>query len=110
MRIDVVTIFGEYLTPLRESLLGKAIEAGTIEVAVHDLRHWTSDVHRTVDDAPYGGGPGMVMKPDVWGRALDEVCAGAARGTGNAGVPPTLVVPTPAGERFTQEVGSPSNG
>ena len=103
MRIDVVTIFGEYLTPLRESLLGKAIEAGTIEVAVHDLRHWTSDVHRTVDDAPYGGGPGMVMKPDVWGRALDEVCAGAA-GPGNAGVPPTLVVPTPAGERFTQAV------
>jgi tRNA (guanine37-N1)-methyltransferase len=99
----VLTIFGEYLAPLRESLLGKAIEAGTIEVAVHDLRRWTSDVHRTVDDAPYGGGPGMVMKPDVWGSAIDEVCADASD-TENPGVPPTLVVPTPAGERFTQAV------
>ena len=98
MRIDVVTIFGEYLSPLRESLLGKAIDAGTIEVAVHDLRQWTSDVHRTVDDAPYGGGPGMVMKPDVWGRALDDVCLDRGDGV------PTLVVPTPAGERFTQAV------
>jgi tRNA (guanine37-N1)-methyltransferase len=107
MRIDVVTIFGEYLAPLRESLLGKAIDAGTIALAVHDLRRWTSDVHRTVDDAPYGGGPGMVMKPDVWGRALDEICADAADVDGEAEtvvVPPTLVVPTPAGEPFTQAV------
>ncbi len=95
MRIDVVTIFGEYLAPLRESLLGRAIEAGTISVAVHDLRRWTSDVHHAVDDAPYGGGPGMVMKPEVWGRALDEVCA---EGT------PTLIVPTPAGAPFSQAV------
>ncbi len=94
MRIDVVTIFAEYLAPLRESLLGKAIGAGLIELGVHDLRAFTTDRHRTVDDTPYGGGPGMVMKPDVWGRALDAVCTPAT----------TLVVPTPAGERFTQAV------
>jgi tRNA (guanine37-N1)-methyltransferase len=91
---------------LRESLLGKAIDAGTIEIAIHDLRSWTSDVHRTVDDAPYGGGPGMVMKPDVWGRALDALRAepSGTTGTENTGAAPTLVVPTPAGERFTQAV------
>ena len=94
MRIDVITIFPEYLAPLRAALLGKAIERGTISVGVHDLRDWTHDVHRAVDDSPYGGGPGMVMKPDVWGEALDEVCAGEQ--------PPTLVVPTPAGRPFTQ--------
>jgi tRNA (guanine37-N1)-methyltransferase len=94
VRIDVVTIFAEYLAPLRESLLGRAIGAGLIELGVHDLRAFTTDRHRTVDDTPYGGGPGMVMKPDVWGRALDDLCTPAT----------TLVVPTPAGERFTQAV------
>ena len=94
MRIDVITIFPEYLAPLRESLLGKAIAAGSIAVGVHDLREHATDRHRTVDDAPYGGGPGMVMKPDVWGRALDAVCTPQS----------TLVVPTPAGEPFTQAV------
>lgn len=94
MRLDVITIFPAYLAPLRESLLGKAIADGRVELAVHDLRDWATDRHRTVDDAPYGGGPGMVMKPDVWGRALDAV----ARPTS------TLVVPTPAGRRFTQPV------
>jgi tRNA (guanine37-N1)-methyltransferase len=93
MRIDVVTIFPEYLEPLRAALLGRAIERGLIDVGVHDLREWTHDVHRAVDDAPYGGGPGMVMKPQVWGDALDEVCGPATR----------LVVPTPAGRPFTQE-------
>ena len=92
MRIDVVTIFPEYLAPLRQSLLGKAAERGLVTLAVHDLRNWTDDVHRTVDDAPYGGGPGMVMRPEPWGRALDEVREPGTR----------LVVPTPAGERFTQ--------
>lgn len=96
MRIDVITIFPEYLTPLREALLGKAIERELISVAVHDLRDWTHDVHRAVDDSPYGGGPGMVMKPQVWGEALDEVCR-----TDGAAVP-RLVVPTPAGRPFTQ--------
>ncbi|GAA0518832.1 tRNA (guanosine(37)-N1)-methyltransferase TrmD [Saccharopolyspora thermophila] len=95
MRIDVITIFPDYLNPLREALLGKAIERGRIEVAVHDLRDWTHDVHRAVDDSPYGGGPGMVMKPQVWGEALDAVC-----GTGPT---PRLVVPTPAGRPFTQQ-------
>jgi len=92
MRIDVVTIFPEYLAPLSQSLLGKAAERGLVTIAVHDLRDWTDDVHRTVDDAPYGGGPGMVMRPEPWGRALDEIRAPGTR----------LVVPTPAGERFTQ--------
>ncbi|MEU4246690.1 tRNA (guanosine(37)-N1)-methyltransferase TrmD [Amycolatopsis sp. NPDC026612] len=94
MRIDVVTIFPEYLDPLRAALLGRAIDRGLIEVGVHDLRDWTQDVHRAVDDAPYGGGPGMVMKPQIWGPALDDVCGPATR----------LVVPTPAGRPFTQEL------
>ncbi|MFV1361852.1 tRNA (guanosine(37)-N1)-methyltransferase TrmD [Mycolicibacterium elephantis] len=92
MRIDVVTIFPDYLDPLRQSLPGKAIEAGIVELVVHDLRRWTHDVHRSVDDAPYGGGPGMVMKAPVWGEALDEICSEET----------LLVVPTPAGRLFTQ--------
>ncbi|MBB3085803.1 tRNA (guanosine(37)-N1)-methyltransferase TrmD [Geodermatophilus sabuli] len=91
-RVDVVTIFPEYLAPLRQSLLGKAAERGLVSIGVHDLRQWTDDVHRTVDDAPYGGGPGMVMRPEPWGRALDAVRPPGTR----------LVVPTPAGRPFTQ--------
>ncbi|MGH3759593.1 tRNA (guanosine(37)-N1)-methyltransferase TrmD [Actinophytocola sp.] len=93
MRIDVVTIFPEYLDPLRQALLGRAIERGLLALEVHDLRRWTHDVHKAVDDSPYGGGPGMVMKPQVWGAALDELCASGR---------PRLVVPTPAGRPFTQ--------
>lgn len=99
MRLDVVTIFPEYLEPLRAALLGKAIDKGLISVGVHDLRRWTHDVHKAVDDSPYGGGPGMVMKPTVWGDALDEVL------TDEYGEPDSealLVVPTPAGVPFTQ--------
>ncbi|MFR9767306.1 tRNA (guanosine(37)-N1)-methyltransferase TrmD [Nocardia sp. SC052] len=92
MKLDVVTIFPEYLEPLRTALLGKAIDKGLISLTVHDLRRWTHDVHKSVDDSPYGGGPGMVMKPTVWGDALDEVCPDDA----------LLVVPTPAGMPFTQ--------
>jgi tRNA (guanine37-N1)-methyltransferase len=92
VRLDVITIFPEYLAPLRTALLGKAIDRGLITLSVHDLRDWTHDVHRAVDDSPYGGGPGMVMKPQVWGEALDTVCIGS----------PRLVVPTPAGRPFTQ--------
>ncbi|MBD8505508.1 tRNA (guanosine(37)-N1)-methyltransferase TrmD [Hoyosella sp. G463] len=92
MRLDVITIFPEYLGPLRESLLGKARSRGIIDIGIHDLRDWTSDVHKSVDDSPYGGGPGMVMKPTVWGPALDAVCPDDA----------LLVFPTPAGEPFTQ--------
>ncbi len=95
MRIDVITIFPAYLAPLNEALLGKAQQRGLVDVRIHDLRQWTSDVHRTVDDTPYGGGPGMVMRPEPWGLALDEVApAGAAV--------PRLVVPSPAGRPFTQ--------
>ncbi|MGH3983330.1 MAG: tRNA (guanosine(37)-N1)-methyltransferase TrmD [Pseudonocardiaceae bacterium] len=96
MLIDVVTIFPEYLTPAREALLGRAIERDLITLTVHDLRDWTHDVHRAVDDTPYGGGPGMVMRPDVWGEALDEVLGGEPV--------PRLVVPGPAGRRFTQQL------
>ncbi len=98
MRIDVITIFPEYLEPLSVSLLGKAQERGLLEVHVHDLREWTTDVHRTVDDTPYGGGPGMVMKPEPWGRALDTVAPP------DATPQPRLIVPTPSGRLFTQEV------
>jgi len=94
VRLDVVTIFPEYLQPMRTALLGRAIDRGLVELGIHDLRDWTHDVHQAVDDAPYGGGPGMVMKAQVWGAALDEVCAGEPA--------PLLVVPTPAGEPFTQ--------
>jgi tRNA (guanine37-N1)-methyltransferase len=94
MRVDVVTIFPEYFGPLDLSLIGRARAAGLLSVAVHDLRLWTHDVHRTVDDAPYGGGPGMVMRPQPWGEALDALAAGRR--------PSRLVVPTPAGVPFTQ--------
>ncbi len=142
MRLDVVTIFPDYLDPLRHALLGKAIEKGILEVGVHDLRQWATGVHQAVDDSPYGGGPGMVMKPDVWGPALDDVAAGTgpaaraaaldsavphrgqARHDELAGLPaessyadvapdgeaagdvakPLLVVPTPAGAPFTQDM------
>jgi tRNA (guanine37-N1)-methyltransferase len=98
MRIDVVTIFPDYLAPLRQALLGKAIERGQVVLGVHDLRRWTDDVHRTVDDTPYGGGPGMVMLAEPWGRALDEIVpAGTAPG-------PRLLIPSPAGRPFTQSV------
>ncbi|NUS52191.1 MAG: tRNA (guanosine(37)-N1)-methyltransferase TrmD [Nocardioidaceae bacterium] len=92
MRIDVVTIFPEYLAPLRLSLPGKAQDAGLLDIRVHDLRDWTHDRHRTVDDTPYGGGAGMVMRPEPWGEALDAL---ADEGT-------TLVVPTPSGLPFGQ--------
>lgn len=94
MKVDVVTIFPEYFTPLDLSLVGRARQAGLLQVAVHDLRRWTSDVHRTVDDTPYGGGPGMVMRPEPWGAALDAL----------AGPGSQLVVPTPAGTPLTQVI------
>ncbi|HKE51266.1 MAG TPA: tRNA (guanosine(37)-N1)-methyltransferase TrmD, partial [Actinomycetes bacterium] len=97
MRIDVITIFPEYLAPLGVSLLGKARERGVLDVHIHDLRAWTADVHRTVDDTPYGGGPGMVMKPEPLWSALTAVAE-----AGPDAVQPTLVLPTPSGRRFTQ--------
>ncbi len=99
MRVDVITIFPDYLEPLKLSLIGKARDEGLLDVRVHDLRRWTTDRHRTVDDTPYGGGAGMVMRPEPWGEALDEVAA-----PGAAGGAPHLVVPTPAGTPFTQKL------
>lgn len=95
MRIDIITIFPEYFRPLGVSLIGKAAARGDITFGVHDLRDWTHDVHRTVDDSPFGGGPGMVMKPEPWGEALAAVAA-------QDGTEPLLVIPTPAGVPFTQ--------
>jgi tRNA (guanine37-N1)-methyltransferase len=98
VRLDVVTIFPDYLAPLRISLVGKAVDSGLVELRVHDLRAHTHDRHRTVDDTPYGGGPGMVMRPEPWGEAIDSIIAS------DAGRAPRLVVPTPSGRRFTQDV------
>ena len=92
MRIDVVTIFPEFFDVLDVALLGKAREAALVETHVHNLRDWTEDVHKTVDDSPFGGGAGMGMKPDVWGKALDDVLQPGAH----------LIVPSPAGVPFTQ--------
>ena len=92
MRIDIVTIFPEFFGVLDVSLLGKARERGIIDVGVHDLRDFTHDRHRTVDDTPYGGGAGMVMRPEPWGEALDSVVSDGA----------VVIFPSPAGERFTQ--------
>lgn len=95
MRIDLITIFPDYFAPLSLSLIGKARERGLLDVRVHDLRRWTTDPHRTVDDTPYGGGPGMVMTPEPWGEVLAAVAPG-----GDAS--PRLIVPTPSGRLFTQ--------
>jgi tRNA (guanine37-N1)-methyltransferase len=99
VRIDVVTIFPDYLAPLQLSLPGKARDKGLLDIEVHDLRQWTSDRHRTVDDTPYGGGAGMVMKPEPWGQALDSVARGA-----------TIVFTTPSGEPFTQALAHELSG
>jgi tRNA (guanine37-N1)-methyltransferase len=97
MRIDIVTIFPEFFSVLDLSLLGKARQSGLIDVAAHDLRDFTHDRHRTVDDTPYGGGAGMVMKPEPWGEALDAI-------VGDGASDALLIVPSPAGEPFTQSI------
>lgn len=129
LRLDIITIFPEYLDPLRHALLGKAIEQGILAVGVHDLRDWATGNHKSVDAPPLGGGPGMVMKPEVWGSALDDVAAGRAGADlesaaahrndkprhdevhavaprpydgGEDSSKPLLIVPTPAGKPFTQ--------
>jgi tRNA (guanine37-N1)-methyltransferase len=117
MRIDVVSIFPLYFNPLRLSLVGKAIETGLVELGIHDLREWTHDRHRTVDDTPYGGGAGMVMRPEPWGEVLDSLApmgggevldSLAPMGAGEvldrlASARPTLIVPTPSGRPFDQQ-------
>ena len=97
MRITTVSIFPDYFAPLSLSLIGKAIEDGLVEWDNYDLRDFTHDVHRTVDDTPYGGGAGMVMKPEPWGEALDAVLTGAQG-------KPVLVVPSPSGVPFRQGI------
>jgi tRNA (guanine37-N1)-methyltransferase len=132
VRIDIVTIFPGYFAPLTMSLIGKAADRGDIEFGVHDLRAWARDVHHTVDDTPYGGGPGMVMKPDPWGEALDTLLpptptptdtssptassptassptassptASSPTGPMRPASPTRLVVPSPSGRPFTQDL------
>lgn len=94
LKFDVVTVFPEYLEPLKLSLMGKAIDDGLMSVNVHDLRDKTYDKHKTVDDSPYGGGPGMVMKPEPWGEMLDELVSDES----------VLIIPTPSGKPFTQSL------
>jgi tRNA (guanine37-N1)-methyltransferase len=94
MKIDAITIFPDYLAPLTLSLLGKAQDKGLVDIAVHDLRKFSEDNHNTVDDTPYGGGAGMVMLPEVWGKAIDEVL------TDNS----DIIILTPAGVRFNQKI------
>jgi tRNA (guanine37-N1)-methyltransferase len=129
MRIDLITIFPDYFAPLSLSLIGKARERGLLDVRVHDLRKWAADPHRTVDDTPYGGGPGMVMTPEPWAQALAAVAPAGLdpagldpagldpagldpagldpagldpAGLDPAGMVPRLVVPTPSGHLFCQ--------
>ena len=94
LKFDVITVFPDYLEPLQLSLMGKAIDDGLISVNVKDLRDYTNDKHQTVDDSPYGGGPGMVMKPEPWGDALDEFTSTET----------ILIIPTPSGKPFTQSM------
>ncbi|OUE24803.1 tRNA (guanosine(37)-N1)-methyltransferase TrmD [Clavibacter michiganensis] len=94
MRIDIVSIFPEFFGVLDISLLGRARQSGLIDLRVHDLRAFTHDRHRTVDDTPYGGGAGMVMRPEPWGEAMDEVLSDDTD--------PVVIFPSPAGEVFTQ--------
>ena len=94
MRIDAVTIFPDYFDALNLSLLGKARDKNLIQFQAHDLRNWTFDKHKTVDDSPYGGGAGMLMKPEPWGLAFDELLDPDGE---------TVVIFTnPAGEVFKQ--------
>lgn len=98
MKIDIVSIFPQYFAPLQLSLIGKAIVDGKISVNLHDLRDWTHDKHRTVDDTPYGGGAGMIMKPEPWGECLDQLKSEAISAK------PVLIFPTPSGVPFSQKL------
>ena len=98
LRFDLISIFPEYLAPLKLSLLGKAIEKGLISINIHDLRDQTKDVHHSVDDTPYGGGAGMVMSPAPWGDAIDQIS--------NDSDQIDLIILTPAGKKFDQKMAS----
>jgi tRNA (guanine37-N1)-methyltransferase len=92
VKIDIVTIFPSYFDSLELSLMGKAAEKKLVEFAIHNLRDATGDVHKSVDDTPFGGGAGMVMKPEPWGDTLDPLVQAES----------VLIVPTPAGTLFNQ--------
>ena len=96
LKINIISIFPEYLKPLQLSLLGKAQEKDLIKIDIHDLRKHTSDVHHSVDDTPYGGGAGMVMSPEPWGLAIDEISNDSEKFD--------LIVLTPAGKKFDQKM------
>ena len=96
LRFDLISIFPEYLSPLKLSLLGKAQDKGLLAINIHDLRDQTTDVHHSVDDTPYGGGAGMVMSPVAWGDAIDQISSDADQ--------IDLVILTPAGKKFNQKM------
>lgn len=104
MRLDIVTIFPEFFQVLGISLVGKAIERGLVDTHVHDLRDFTHDRHRTVDDTPYGGGAGMVMRPEPWGEALDHLLESVGDEAAGPSGRPVLIFPSPSGEPFRQEL------
>jgi tRNA (guanine37-N1)-methyltransferase len=93
---DLISIFPDYFAPLKLSLIGKAEEKGLVEIAIHDLRQHAHGVHRSVDDTPYGGGAGMVMSPEPWGEAIDQVVESSSAEIHD------LIILTPAGEKLTQ--------
>ena len=94
MKFDFISIFPEFFEPLKLSLIGKARDKSLIEIGVHDLRDQATNVHKQVDDTPYGGGAGMVMMPEVWGKAIDPIISKES----------VLIMLTPAGQRFNQRM------
>ena len=96
LQIDLISIFPDYLTPLKLSLLGKAQDKGIVSIDIHDLREQTNDVHHSVDDTPYGGGAGMVMTAEPWGDAIDAIT--------NDQELVDLIILTPAGKKFDQQM------
>ena len=94
MKLDFISIFPEFFEPLKLSLIGKARDKSIIEIGVHDLRDQAINVHRQVDDTPYGGGAGMVMMPEVWGKAIDKVITQESE----------IIILTPAGQLFNQRM------
>ncbi|MGO1590842.1 tRNA (guanosine(37)-N1)-methyltransferase TrmD [Ancrocorticia sp.] len=101
MRFDIISVFPEFFSVLDLSLIGKAQERGILSIDSHDLRDWTDDPHRTVDDSPAGGGAGMVMRPDIWGKAIDTVLSDGA-GAGDEAGSVVVAIPTPSGTPLTQ--------
>jgi tRNA (guanine37-N1)-methyltransferase len=96
LQIDLISIFPDYLRPLKLSLLGKAQDKGIVSINIHDLREQTNDVHHSVDDTPYGGGAGMVMSAEPWGKAIDAIT--------NDQEQIDLIILTPAGNKFNQQM------